>query len=80
MVNARSTTAKMGFGIFLETHDRFGKFLSLSEVNEELALLGREGIHQRSITHYHNMWKAGIHSPDGYLTINRFDLLYPMTA
>jgi hypothetical protein len=76
VTNARTSTAKRGFGIWLEVYGQTGEFPDLHEVNRRLRIERREPIHARSITHYRNMWAAGFRRVDDYMPINRFDIMF----
>ena len=68
MKNATSETAARGFEIWLTLQ---GEAPTLTRVNAVLKREGREPIHQRSITHYENLFEHGLRE---YLPINQFDV------
>jgi len=76
MANAKSSTARIGFAIWLDSYKVSGEFPDLDGMNRELALLGLEPVHTRSITHYQRMWSKGIRSANQYVAINRFDIVH----
>jgi hypothetical protein len=66
MRNATTETAERGYEIFKSM-----KIPTLARINRELALCGREPIHERSFVHYGNLIEYGVLA---YMPINQFDV------
>lgn len=67
MANATTRDARAGFAIFLQ---RDGA-VELDAINSRLEASGYGRIAQRTLTHYHNLVRAGFNR---YISINRFDV------